>query len=151
MQSKAAVQQFVHDAFPLIKRLGIVIETLTAEEVVTRLPEDPFNDNHFKTIYAGVQFSVLEVTGGIIFAAAFDVGRYFIVVKEMTIEYHRPAKGELRAFCRFPVGDREQLLANLASAGKASYVLTMELKDHTGLVVSSARATYFVSPARKNS
>jgi thioesterase domain-containing protein len=150
MVSKESFQQFLASAFPLVGKLGITIEKLTPEEVETRLPEDRFNNNHLNTVYAGVQFTILEVTGGIIFSAAFDISRYFIVVKEMTIEYHRPARGELFARCSFPANDREKLMKDLESTGKASFILLIELRDKSGQVVSIARGTYFVSPQRKS-
>lgn len=150
MHSKESVQEMFHSKFPLIKKLGISIEKLTMEEVETRLPENSFNNNHLNTVYAGIQFTMLEVTGGIIFAVAFDISRYFMVVKKTTIEYHRPAQGPLVAYCRFPTADRELLLREIETVGNASCILSIDLKDDSRQVVASARATYFVRLQQKH-
>ncbi|MFC1848893.1 PaaI family thioesterase [candidate division CSSED10-310 bacterium] len=145
MNPKEAFQAFLYNSIPLIKKLGISIETLDKESVTTRLPAADFNKNHVNTVYAGIQFTMMEVTGGIIFASTFDINKYFMVILSMNIEYHKPAKGELICSCSFSEADRVALMAELDEQGKARTTLSMELKDKADITVASAQATYYIS------
>lgn len=149
--NKEKFQQFLYQSFPIIRELGITIEFLDADTVETALPFSAMARNHLDTVYAGVQFTVMEVTGGIIFAAGFDIGTYFIVVKEMTIKYLKAARGDLRCRCVFTTADRTSLLASLEKEGKATWVLPIELMDSQGDMVATAEAHYFISPQRRKS
>ena len=45
------------------------------------------NGNHFGVIYAGVQFTVAEILGGIISLSTFDSAKYFPLVKNLDISF----------------------------------------------------------------
>src|SRR6478752_5311120 len=55
------------------------------------------NGNHFGVVYAGVQFTVAEILGGIIALATFDAGKYFPLVKNVDIAFVGMATTPLRA------------------------------------------------------
>ena len=45
------------------------------------------NGNHFGVVYAGVEFTVAEILGGIIAIASFDAAKYYPLVKKVDIEF----------------------------------------------------------------
>ena len=55
------------------------------------------NGNHFGVVYAGVQFTVAEILGGIIAIASFDAAKYYPLVKKVDIEFTAAARTDLRA------------------------------------------------------
>lgn len=55
------------------------------------------NGNHVGVIYAGVQFAVAEILGGIIALSTFDSSKYFPPVKNIDISFVGMARSELRA------------------------------------------------------
>ena len=55
------------------------------------------NGNHFGVIYAGVQFTVAEMLGGVIALASFDGAKYYPLVKNVDIKFTGMARSDLRA------------------------------------------------------
>ena len=55
------------------------------------------NGNHFGVVYAGVQFTVAEILGGMIAIASFDSAKYYPLVKKVDIEFTAAARTDLRA------------------------------------------------------
>ena len=55
------------------------------------------NGNHFGVVYAGVQFTVAEILGGIIALATFDSAKYYPLVKNVDITFTGMARSDLRA------------------------------------------------------
>ena len=55
------------------------------------------NGNHFGVVYAGVQFTVAEILGGIIALATFDSAKYYPLVKNVDIKFTGMARTDLRA------------------------------------------------------
>jgi acyl-coenzyme A thioesterase PaaI-like protein len=53
------------------------------------------NGNHFGVVYAGVEFTVAEILGGIIAIASFDAAKYYPLVKKVDIEFTGMARSDL--------------------------------------------------------
>jgi hypothetical protein len=49
------------------------------------------NGNHVNTMYAGALFTLGEFAGGILHLVTFDYMKFFPIVKEVNIRFHRPA------------------------------------------------------------
>lgn len=68
---------------PTAHQMGVrVVEARRGYAAVTVPAEG--NGNHFGVVYAGVQFTVAEMLGGVIALSTFDNAKYFPLVKMST-------------------------------------------------------------------
>lgn len=100
------------------------------------------NGNHIGTMYAGSLFTVAEIPGGALFLSSFDATRYVPIIKEMTMRFLKPAKGDVT----IEVSIDEAKIADISSAadanGKAEFVLEGQIKTADGTVVASSHGVY---------
>lgn len=100
------------------------------------------NGNHFGVIYAGVQFTVAEILGGVIAIATFDATKYFPLVKNLDIAFVGMARSALRAEATMDEGTVARVEAEAAANGKADYPLEAVVTDAEGRVVATTRGLY---------
>ncbi len=80
---------------PAAHKMGIKVVEARRGFAAATVPLEG-NGNHFGVVYAGVEFTVAEILGGIIAIASFDSAKYYPLVKKVEIEFtarrpHRPA------------------------------------------------------------
>ena len=100
------------------------------------------NENHIGSMYAGALFTLAEIPGGALFLTSFDSARFYPIVKEMTLRFRRPAKGDIRVEARLDAERIRQLEAEAGERGKAEYSLELQLTDEQGEVVAESTALY---------
>jgi acyl-coenzyme A thioesterase PaaI-like protein len=128
--------------FPFVERTGLELLHVERGRAVLRLPFEP-NINHVGMVYAGALFTVAEVPGGVLFASAFDLTRFYPIVGDLKIRFAKPARSAVLVDARMTDDEIERVAAELDDAGKAKWVLTQELVDEGGTVVATTEATYF--------
>lgn len=106
--------------------------------------EMPFagNGNHIGTMYAGALFTLAEIPGGGLFLSSFDAQRYFPIVKELTMRFLKPGKGDISIELSIDEARIAALTAEAEAQGKAEFVLEGELKAADGSIVASSRGVY---------
>jgi len=106
--------------------------------------EMPFagNRNHIGTMYAGALFTLAEIPGGGLFLSSFDAQRYFPIVKELTMRFLKPGKGDISIELSIDEARIAALTAEAEAQGKAEFVLEGELKAADGSIVASSRGVY---------
>ncbi|MGH8531042.1 MAG: YiiD C-terminal domain-containing protein [Nevskiales bacterium] len=100
------------------------------------------NGNHIGTMYAGSLFTVAEIPGGALFLSSFDVTRYVPIVKEMTMRFLKPAKGDVTVEIALDDVRIAAIAAEADEKGKAEFVLDGELKTADGTVVAMSHGVY---------
>ena len=100
------------------------------------------NGNHFGVIYAGVQFTVAEILGGVIALSTFDSSKYFPLVKNVDIKFVGMATTQLRAEARMDEDTITRVAAEAAEKGKADYELDAVVSDADGRVVATTHGLY---------
>ena len=100
------------------------------------------NENHFGVIYAGVQFTVAEILGGIIALSTFDSAKYFPLVKNVDIKFVGMARSELRAQASLDDETIARVEAEAAKRGKADFTLDAVVTDADGQTVATTRGLY---------
>ncbi len=128
--------------FPFVERSGLELLHLERGRAVLRLPFEP-NVNHVGWAYAGALFTAAEIPGGVLFASAFDVTRFYPIVGEMQIRFQAPAMTAITVDARMSDEEIARVTAELEEHGKAKYVLEQALRDEAGTVVATTAATYF--------
>ena len=100
------------------------------------------NGNHFGVVYAGVQFTVAEILGGIIALSTFDSAKYYPLVKNVDIKFTGMARSDLRAEASLDEDEIGRIEAEAAEKGKADFTLDAVVKDEAGQTVSVTRGLY---------
>jgi acyl-coenzyme A thioesterase PaaI-like protein len=100
------------------------------------------NGNHFGVIYAGVQFTVAEILGGIISLSTFDSAKYFPLVKNIDISFVGMARSELRAEASLDDDTIARVEAEAAERGKSDFNLEATVTDADGKTVATTRGLY---------
>ncbi len=126
---------------PIAERMGVRVVGARRGFAAASVPVEG-NGNHFGVIYAGVQFTVAEVLGGIIALATFDASKYFPLVKNVDIAFRAMAKTPLRAEARMDDETIARVEAEAATQGKADYVVDAVVTDANGTVVATTRGRY---------
>lgn len=99
------------------------------------------NGNHFGVVYAGVEFTVAEILGGIIAIASFDAATYYPLVKKLDIEF-TAARSDLRAEATLDEDELRRVEDEAAENGKADFMLDAVVRDEAGQTVALTRGLY---------
>ncbi len=100
------------------------------------------NGNHFGVVYAGVEFTVAEILGGIIAIASFDATKYYPLVKKLDIEFTAAARSDLRAEASLDEDELRRIEIDAAENGKADFALNAVVRDEAGQTVAVTRGLY---------
>lgn len=126
---------------PRAASMGIEVVELRRGYVKSKTPIEG-NGNHIGTMYAGVLFTAAELLGGAIALPTFDMTKFYPVIKAMTINYRRPATGDIYAEASMS----DELVAELSekaeAEGKAEFLFETTLTDEQGKVVATTEGTY---------
>lgn len=99
------------------------------------------NRNHIGTLYAGAQFLLAEIPGGVLTITEFG-SDYYPVLKELTMTYLKPAKSDISVEFSLPAEQIAALREQAKNEGKAEFTMTGELKDKRGEIVARSLAHY---------
>ncbi|MGW5053357.1 YiiD C-terminal domain-containing protein [Actinokineospora sp. NPDC004072] len=131
----AALAQLV----PQAHRMGVRAVVLEPGRIVCRVPLAG-NGNHIGTMYAGVLFTVAEVLGGGICLPSFDLTRFYPVVKNVRIDFTKPARTDVLA--EAALEGIEAIRAAAEEHGRAEFTLAATLTDLAGTVVATTESAY---------
>ena len=132
---------FIHQAIPMLGRLGLEVIDMGPGTMTLRVPFEG-NQNHVGTMYAGALFAIAEVPGGALAVQLFDPAKYYPVIKDMTVDYKRPARTDVTVDASISPAEVTRVLTEVESAGKADFVMDLEVKDTDGTVVMTALGHY---------
>jgi acyl-coenzyme A thioesterase PaaI-like protein len=131
----------MESTIPPVHRMGVRVVEARRGHAVASVPLEG-NGNHFGVIYAGVQFTVAEMLGGVIALATFDVAKYYPLVKQVDITFTGMARTDLLAQASLDEGEIARVEAEAAENGKADFNLDAVVKDEAGHTVSVTRGLY---------
>jgi acyl-coenzyme A thioesterase PaaI-like protein len=126
---------------PPVHRMGVKVVEAARGHAVASVPLAG-NGNHFGVIYAGVQFTVAEMLGGVIALATFDAAKYYPLVKGVDITFTGMARSDLRAETSLAEDEIARIEAQAAEKGKADFTLDAVVKDEAGQTVSVTHGLY---------
>jgi acyl-coenzyme A thioesterase PaaI-like protein len=102
------------------------------------------NENHVGTMYAGAQFTLADITGGVLILASFDRRLYYPILKNLQLDFLTPATGDLILnYCLSPT-TLTDLQRALQVEGKAGFELKGELTDSDSVVVARSHGVFQV-------
>lgn len=94
-------EAFFHAKIPITRAMGVAVERFDAEALVLTAPLD-VNHNHLGTAFGGSLSAIATLAGYGVLWMLLDDRSCHIVVKNSTIQYHRPVSGEIRAIGKCP-------------------------------------------------
>ncbi len=136
-----AINQFIHQAIPFVARSELKILEAKSGYVKLTMPF-AVNTNHVGSMYAGAQFTLAEITGGILFMSTFDPKRFYPLVKEVTIRYKAPMQSDGFVEAKWSADDIANIQQALEQTGKADFTLEMPLTNQQGQTVAFAYGLY---------
>ena len=131
----------LESAIPIAHKMGVRVVEARRGYAAATVPVEG-NGNHFGVIYAGVQFTLAEILGGIIALSTFDADKYFPLVKNVDIKFVSMARSELRAEAELDEETITRVEAEAAQQGKADFTLEAIVADADGQTVASTRGLY---------
>jgi thioesterase domain-containing protein len=131
----------LESTIPIAGQMGVRVVEVRRGFAATTVPVEG-NGNHFGVIYAGVQFTVAEVLGGIIALSTFDTTKYFPLVKNVDIKFVSMARSELRAEAALDDETIARIEAEAAERGKADFTMEAVVTDTDGKTVATTRGLY---------
>lgn len=139
--STADVTSFIHQAIPMLGKIGLEVVAMGPGRMTLRVPFEG-NQNHVGTMYAGVLFSIAEVPGGALAVQLFDPARFYPVIKDMSVQYLRPARSDVTVAAEITPDEVRRILAETESQGKSEFVMELAVTDADGVVVMTSTGHY---------
>lgn len=99
------------------------------------------NANHVGVLYMGGYTVLAEAVAAIPGISILDTTRFFPILKDIYVDFHRSAASDVTAEFRLDEPRLEALLADLERKGSATYVAEFPMHDASGIHVASGRVT----------
>jgi acyl-coenzyme A thioesterase PaaI-like protein len=142
------INQTMGSTIPTAQKMGIKVVEARPGFAAATVPVEG-NGNHFAVIYAGVQFTVAEILGGVIAMSTFDAAKYFPLVKNVDIQFVAMARTPLRAEAALDDDTVARVAADAEANGKADFTLDAVVSDADGQVVATTRGLYQLRAHRR--
>jgi acyl-coenzyme A thioesterase PaaI-like protein len=135
------VAELAVNSIEAIRRTGIRVVALREGYAKMVMPLQG-NINHVGMMYAGSLFTLGEFSGGIIYGAAFNVEKFYPIVKEVSIRFRRPALTDVTLEVSMGKEEAQKIQDACDKEGKSDFPLSLEIKDAGGEVVALVTGTW---------
>ncbi len=99
------------------------------------------NENHVGVLYMGAYTVLAEAVAALPGISLLDVERHFPILKEIYVDFHKPAASDVTAEYRLSEQVIETLLADLERKGSATYIAEFPMHDAEDTHVATGRVT----------
>lgn len=138
-----SLKTFVEQRIAFVARSALSLEEAKPGFARCRMPLAN-NENHMHSMYAGAQFTLADITGGVLALVSFDRERFYPTLKDLHIEFKQPARSDLTCTMRIDKETLEQLREQADREGKARFQLHGELCNTDDEVVAVAKGEFQV-------
>lgn len=146
MSPAQQIQDLLHNKIPITRAMGVRVEDYDGERLVLSAPLDK-NVNHLGTAFGGSLNALAVLSGYGLLWLELEDQECHIVIRESSISYERPVRGEIRATCVRPeAGTLAEFKRTFRQKGKARISLSATIEDD-GLTAVRFQGT-FVALAR---
>jgi len=129
MMSATDLESYLHEKIPLTQAMGVQVAECDDTRLVLTAPLAP-NRNHLQTAFGGSLQTLAILSGYSLLWRLLDNPDAHIVIRESTIHYERPVKGELRAVCSAPSSPEfTRFQGDFARKGKARITLEAVIEE----------------------
>jgi uncharacterized protein (TIGR00369 family) len=141
------IEQLCKNSVPLFEFLNVSFEFNNDGVFRCHVPKERKVSNHLGSVYAGVQWSLAEVLGGIVFLSS-GINGYVPILKSMNINFIKPALTDLVSEVCFTSDDVDTMQKSLDIDGRYDFELESKIKDINGNVVATGHAVYAIRKMR---
>lgn len=129
MSPAQRIQELLHSKIPITRAMCVRAEHYDGERLVLVAPLEE-NVNHLGTAFGGSLNALAVLSGyGLLWLELQDTECH-IVIRESSISYERPVRGELRAVCLRPDEDAlAQFKQAFRQKGRARIVLSATIEE----------------------
>lgn len=137
------VNAYIERGVPRMFEMGIRVVELDEGSVVGMAPLAS-NDNHLGSMYAGTLFGLAEMLGGALARPIVDFAHFYPTVKQVTIDFKRPARSDIKGTARLDSETIRRVRAEAKADGRSEFEVVAELTDADGRMVATTHGTYQV-------
>ncbi|NQD35943.1 DUF4442 domain-containing protein [Permianibacter sp. IMCC34836] len=138
-----SVQHIAEQSIAFVRRAGLKVLDCKPGYAHCLIPLAG-NENHMGSMYAGAQFTLADITGGVLALVSFDMQRFYPTLKDLKLEFLKPATSDLSLVYQLSETELGELQQSATANGKAKFLLQGELKDVQGSVVARASGEFQV-------
>ena len=118
---------------------------------LVRLPDGPQYKNHLGTVHAGALLAVAEAGTGAFLSQQFGDSTEFVpVVRKVEMKFRRPASGAVYARCKVQPDAVIRWSDELATRGRVSAEISVEVVDATGVAAAAGVVEWFISKSTRS-
>src|SRR5215213_4052332 len=134
-------QELLHAKIPITRAMGVKVEDYDGERLVLSAPLEA-NINHLGTAFGGSLNALAVLSGYGLLWLELEDQECHIVIRESSISYERPVKGEIRATCVRPEAEAlAEFKRTFRQKGKARISLSATIEDD-GLTAVRFQGTF---------
>jgi thioesterase domain-containing protein len=129
MNPAIQIQELFYSKIPITRAMGVKVKHYDGERLTLSAPLEA-NINHLGTAFGGSLHALAVLSGyGLLWLELQDTECH-IVIRESTISYERPVRGDLRAVCFRPeAGALAGFKHAFQQRGKARISLSVTIED----------------------
>ena len=141
MSDARRIQELLHSKIPITRAMGVRVVEYDGRRLVLSAPLDA-NVNHLGTAFGGSLGALAVLSGyGLLWLELRD-DECHIVIRESSISYERPVRGEIRATCTLPEAEElAEFKRTFHQKGRARIALAATIEDQ-GLTAVRFRGTF---------
>lgn len=99
------------------------------------------NENHVDVMYLGAYTVLAEAVAAVPGISVLDTARFFPIIKDIYVDFHKPAASDVTAEYALDENRIAGLLADLERKGSAGYLAEFPMHDAGGTHVATGRVT----------
>lgn len=129
MSGARQIQELLHSKIPITGAMGVKVEDYDGRRLILSAPLDA-NVNHLGTAFGGSLNALAVLSGyGLLWLELQDTECH-IVIRDSSISYERPVRGEIRASCALPKAEElAEFKLTFQQKGKARIALAATIED----------------------
>ena len=141
MSGAQRIQELLHSKIPITRAMGVRVAEYDGRRLVLSAPLDA-NINHLGTAFGGSLNALAVLSGyGLLWLELRD-DECHIVIRESSISYERPVRGEIRAACALPeAGALAEFKQTFHQKSRARIALAATIEDG-GVTAVRFRGTF---------
>ena len=133
----------IEGVIPLVQFSGLKVEKMEERDIILSMPTE-HNINHVGIMYAGSIFTLMEMAGAALFATTYDLAKYTLINRGMTIRYMKPAQSKISCHLTITAEEAAEKMKAIDEKGKGTWPLKSVTVDENGVEIAEAECNYYV-------